>query len=160
MLGFCLLTVLNSKSQTSTNNPFPPITPITTPAPIVPDFCLPMPIVQNLFIDAKQKKVLESEVNLLHQDILILNQRIQEKDMRIGEKDFQLSEYMKKDSLNAEVIKTYVSELAVLRSEKQLYVVQLAATEKALKKEKRKTKFVAGVGAVVAAALGYLYITK
>jgi hypothetical protein len=105
--------------------------------------CLPVDVAQKVLIAAKQKKVLDSLVVSLNQDI---------KSYEIVVKELQA-----KDSVNAQIISTYVSMVNTMKDQRKVFEDQIAALNKEVKKWKRKERWTAIAG--VAATVGGIILT-
>jgi hypothetical protein len=108
--------------------------------------CLPMSVAKKIMTAAEQKKVLEERISLLNEDIRLLGERID--NLKANE------------SLSTQIIGTYTDQIKTMQDQRKLFEIELAAANKALRKEKRKTKGVAFLGIFITGIMGYLYITK
>lgn len=97
--------------------------------------CFPVSKVQKLLIAAQQKVILEDEVKTLNE--------------RITEKGRQLASSNTRDSISIAALK---SEILILKDQKGIALGEMAALNKQLRKERRKTRLVAFAGAITTVA--------
>ena len=114
--------------------------------------CLPLNKVQEIFVAAEQKKVLDKEVVVYKSDIQLLLERLSNKDARLAEKDSAIADFRFKDAVNQSIVKTFQSEIDILQSEKADY-------KKALRKQKTKT-VLGGVAGLIGGFLVVILLSK
>jgi amino acid transporter len=105
--------------------------------------CFPVDVAQKVLIAAKQKKVLDSLLISLNQDI---------KSYEIVVKELQA-----KDSVNAQIISTYVSMIGTMKEQRKVFEDQIVSLTNEVKKWKRKNRWTAIAGA--AATIGGIVLT-
>lgn len=93
---------------------------------------------RNLLIAAQQKPLLEEQIN-------ILNQRIQAKEAII-------EALQGKDSINAQVAKSFQEEIRIMREQRAVFEADLKSVNKQLRRARTKTKLVALAGIITTAA--------
>lgn len=108
--------------------------------------CFPVPTIQKLLIDAKQKRYADSLVLIYRSDINILNQKI--------------SALQIKDSTGREINKTYESMIQTMKDQRTILENQITYLNKEVLKWKRKTRWTAIAGVLTTAIVTGLFIFK
>jgi membrane-bound lytic murein transglycosylase len=96
--------------------------------------CPPVAQLKKVYAAAAQKKVLDSLVISLNADI---------RSYEIVVKQLQ-----EKDSVNVEIIRTYIAMIDTMKEQRKILEDQIATLNKEVKKWKRKTRWTAIAGAV------------
>lgn len=110
--------------------------------------CFSVETVQKLLIAGKQKKALDSLVVSLNADIASYQTIIREEQA--------------KDSVNTEIVKTYVSMISVKDEQRKILEGQINSLNKEVKKWKRKTRWtgIAGILATVGGIVATVFVLK
>lgn len=109
--------------------------------------------VQSLLIAAKQKKAADSIVADLRVRISLLTDKINSYE-KIA-KDF-----LDKDTLNADIKALFSSKVETMKEQRTILEQTVKDFKKEIRRWKRKVRWTAIGGIVVAGGLTYLYITK
>lgn len=108
--------------------------------------CFPVPVIQKLLIDAKQKKYADSLVLVYRSDINILSGKIQALEI--------------KDSTNKEINSTYQAMIGTMKDQRVILENQITYLNKEVKKWKRKNTWTAVGGLVLTGIVTGLFIFK
>ena len=113
--------------------------------------CMRIDDALKVLTSAKQAEVLKERVALYRQDSIYLNARISDLSLAI-------TAFQQKDSLNKKIIDTYIAEVKQITSQKDIALKAATDLEKQLKKERVKTRLVAGAG--ILAVIATIFIIK
>lgn len=110
--------------------------------------CFPVDVAQKVLIAAKQKKVLDSLVVSLNADIRSY--------------EIIVRELQAKDSVNKEIVSTYIAMVGTMKEQRKILEDQIATLNKEVKKWKRKERWTAIAGAVatVGGVITTIFILK
>lgn len=114
-----------------------------------------MPVADALFMLEKAQKtvLMEAQERILREDRTTLM-------ARVDEKDAQIRILIQIDSTRQHQEIEYKTQIDLYTQEKQLYENRIKAVELNLRRQKRKTRFIAFIGTAVAGGLTYLYLKK
>jgi predicted nucleic acid-binding protein len=108
--------------------------------PTTDTICFPISVAQKVLIDAKQGKVLKEQVSILNERIAILEELTKE--------------LKKKDSLT---VISYEKQIKEMKDQRKILETGLDTLNKALRKQRRKTKWTAIAGIVSTAGAIFLF---
>lgn len=108
--------------------------------------CFPVPVIQKLLIDAKQKKYADSLVVVYRSDINILSGKIQALEI--------------KDSTNNQINSTYQAMIGTMKDQRGILEGQVTSLSKQLRKQKNKTRLTAIGGLLLTGIVTGLFIFK
>lgn len=110
--------------------------------------CLPVSQLKAILIDAKQKPILLSKIDLLTQDVA--NYQYAFNSLNIA-----LKSAIQKDS---SIQVNYTREIQILNSQKADYVARVTVLEKQLKKSNRKTRLAGLSGLLLSGGIAFLLL--
>lgn len=108
--------------------------------------CFPVPVIQKILIDAKQKKYADSLVIVYRSDINILGGKIQALEI--------------KDSTNNQINSTYQAMIGTMKEQRGILEGQITTLTKQLRKQKNKTKLTAISGLLLTGIVTGLFLFK
>jgi hypothetical protein len=108
--------------------------------------CFPVPVIQKLLIDAKQKKYADSLVLVYRSDINILSRKVEALEI--------------KDSTNTQINSTYQAMIGTMKDQRTVLEGQIITLNKQIRKQRTATKLTAISGLLLTGLVTGLFIFK